>query len=89
MARGTTQAPTELREATTQVIVEKVVEVVVEPRVVQVIDLPEADAISVPDQSPSSDARMASQPVPESRVRRVSQAYQAIDAGPRKPLVIA
>jgi hypothetical protein len=89
MARGTTQAPTELREATTQIIVEKVVEVVVEPRVVQMIDLPEADSISVPDDSPSYDVSMASLPVTESRARRVSQAYQAIDTGPRKPLVIA
>lgn len=91
IARGTDQVPNERRETSTHVVVEKVVEVVVEPRVVQVIELPDADSVALPDLEvrPSDVEAIASVPVMSSRARRASQAYLAEDVPPRKPLVIA
>jgi len=79
LARGTQPIP---REAPApQVVVEKVVHVnvVVEPRVLQVLVLPE----SKPERA------QPPAPVSEARARRVTDAYRPVDPEPRKPLAIA
>ena len=74
LAKGTQPIPRE--DAAPQIVVEKIVEVVqvIEPRVVQVLVIPEPPAPALP--SPG-------------RARRITDAYQAADEVPRKLHVIA
>lgn len=74
-AKGTQPIPRE--DPAPQVVVEKIVQVVVEPRVVQVLVIPES-SVALP-------------PVPASpgRARRITDAYQTSDEPPRKLHVIA
>jgi hypothetical protein len=73
LAKGTQPIPRE--DAAPQVVVEKIVQVVVEPRVVQVLVIPDSAVL---------------EPAPAStRARRITDAYQATDEAPRKVHVIA
>ena len=67
---------------------EKIVKVVVEPRVVQVLVLPESSVIATPGSPGCAGSIEQPGPVSAPRARRITDAYQPADPA-RKPLAIA